>query len=210
MSVSDNIILFSFSAYNFSDTAKLRTMAYHSHNSLELSYVTEGELLFEYYDKNGEYESFYLHKNQFAIVKPYVTHKTSVTVGLQSYGVEFVGKTDIVKYIKESNFVNGFGKAAKKLIDKDDDIVVLQDIENVFNTLLQFKNYTKNTPYSDVLFELDIKKLFVQILLCSEKVGTGNTYNLYVNKALRYIKQNFNRDISTENEIYRETVFKPK
>ena len=46
--------------------------------------------------------------------------------------------------------------------------------------------------------------------MCSEKVGTGNTYNLYVNKALRYIKQNFNRDISTENEIYRETVFKPK
>ena len=69
----------------------------------------------------------------------------------------------------------------------------------MFNTLLQFKNYTKNTPYSDVLFELDIKKLFVQILLCSEKVGTGNTYNLYVNKALRYIKQNFNRDISTDD-----------
>ena len=69
----------------------------------------------------------------------------------------------------------------------------------MFNTLLQFKNYTKNTPYSDVLFELDIKKLFVQILLCSEKVGTCNTYNLYVNKALRYIKQNFNRDISTDD-----------
>ena len=83
--------------------------------------------------------------------------------------------------------------------DKDDDIIVLQDTENVFNTLLQFKNYTKNTPYSDVLFELDIKKLFVQILLCYEKVGTGNTYNLYVNKALRYIKQNFNRDISTDD-----------
>ncbi len=190
------ITIFRYSEYHFTESSTLREMQYHQHNSLEISYVNEGQLFFEYFDKDNQYKSFYLRQNQLAIVKPYIKHKTSVSVGLQSYGIELIAQDNIIESIQKN--LSEIDSTLPHFFDDFNDIVILQDTGNLQNTIRQFKNYANGTSaYTDILSDLEIKKLFVQIFLCSQKDNLIET-NRYVNKAILYIKQNFNRNLTTE------------
>ncbi len=195
---SSGIEIFGFSKYNFSEKSKLRTMDFHAHNTLELSYVAAGSLFVEYYDAEGELHSFSLHKNQFAIFAPQCLHRTSVSIGLQSYGVEFLAPGDFLQFLRENSFTSSF-PITKVLLDKFKDILILEDTGNVLSTISQFQKYIPKPTqeYADILFDLDIRRLFVQIVSCSEKVKIDKKYNLHINTALQYIKQNFNKDIKS-------------
>ncbi len=196
MKQKQQVEIFGFSNYNFTENSKLRTMDYHRHNSVEISYVLSGELLIEYIDTEGRHQSFYLRQNEMAISKPFVKHKTSVSVGLRSMGLELVAPYDVVEGIKEyllpdcpeiNDFFNGFK-----------DVIVLRDTINVQNTLKQFKNYVKSDKqYASLLAELEIKKLFVQILSCAQNDKFPKRFNRHINNAILYIKQNLNKNIQS-------------
>ncbi len=192
------IELFGFSKYNFTNESQLRTMDFHAHNTLEISYVAVGSLFVEYYGVDGELHSFSLHKNQFVIFAPQLLHRTSVSIGLQSYGIEFITPSDPLEFLKNNKFVTSF-PAANVLLDKFEDVLILEDTENVLNSIIQFKKYIPKMvhQYADILFDLEIRKLFVQIISCSEKMKIDKKYNLHINKALQYIKQNFNKNIKS-------------
>ncbi len=193
----NQVEIFGFSNYNFTENSKLRTMDYHQHNSIEISYVLAGELLMEYVDADGNYQNFFLRQNQIAISKPFVKHKTSVSIGLRCMGLELVSPTDIVGGIKgylsaDCPEINGF-------FDSFNDVIVLHDTINVQNTLKQFKNYIENDKqYTAFLAELEIKKLFAQILSCAQNNKITKRYNRHINSALLFIKQNFNKDIQSD------------
>ncbi len=196
---SNQIKLFSCSKNTFTES-NLRTMNYHRHNTLELTYVSAGELFFEYIDKNGAECSFSLEHNQIAIVKPGTIHKTSVSVGLQSYGLELISENDILESIKQNDFVMAL-PAFTPLLDAFDDIIVFDDSKNILNTMKQFKMFmhpaSGNDEYSELLFSLELRKLLLQILACKKTVDSVNIDNYHVSKAVKYIQGNFNKDIKT-------------
>ncbi len=197
MKNDNKIEIFGFSEYSFNERSKLRTMDYHKHNSVEISYVVSGELLFEYFDANGEYQSFYLVPNQIAITKPFVKHKTSVSIGLQSMGLELVSSGDIVQGIK--NYLADGCPEINGFFDSFGDMIILHDTINVQNTLRQFKNYiATDKQYRNILTELEIKKLFVQIVSCSGNSKIAKRSNRHINNAILYIKQNFNKYITAD------------
>ncbi len=215
MKSENNIELFGYSAYHFDENSYLRKMDFHNHNSIEISYVGMGELLFDYVDKNGDTKSFSLYKNQIAITKPFVTHKTTVSVGLESYGLEFVSQKDLkiaMNELMQEEAIN-----IDSLFDSFDDIIVLQDTVNIKDTIKQFKSYVNNDgKYVDSLLKIEIKKLILQILLCSEKNNIRKESNKHINDAIVYIKQFFNRDLKSSDvathvklsEVYFQKLFK--
>ncbi len=197
----NQIKLFSCSKYTFTES-NLRTMNYHRHNTLELTYVSAGELFFEYMDKNGVECSFSLKQNQVAIIKPGTIHKTSVAIGLQSYGLELISDNDILESIKQNDFVKTL-PAFKSLLASFDDIMVFDDSKNILNTIKQFKMFMQpssgDDEYSQLLFSLELRKLLLQILACKKPVDAMNISNYHVSKAIKYIQGNFNRDIKTSD-----------
>ncbi len=195
----NEIRLFSCSKYTFTES-NLRTMNYHHHNTLELTYVSAGELFFEYFDKNGVECSFSLKQNQIAIVKPGTVHKTSVAIGLQSYGLELISENNILDAIRQNPFVRTL-PAFPPLLQSFDDIIVFDDSRNILNTMRQFKNFMQPSSgtdeYTQLLFSLELRKLLLQILACKKPVDALNIDNYHVSKAIKYIQGNFNRDIKT-------------
>ncbi len=212
---TNSIELFGYSEYYFDESSKLRKMDFHSHNSIEISYVSAGELMFDYVDKNGEIKHFSLHKNQMAICKPFVTHKTDVSIGLVCFGLEFVSQQDVKVALNELMMEENVD--VNPIYDTFDDIIVLQDVANVKDTIKQFKNYINNDgEHIDTLLKLELKKLFLQILLCSEKRSVKKESNKHINDAVVYIKQSFNRELKSTDvaqcvglsEVYFQKLFK--
>ncbi len=199
MNEFNKIKLFSCSKYTFTQS-NLRTMNYHRHNTLEFTYVSAGELFFEYIDKSGDEHSFSLKQNQIAIIKPGTIHKTSVAVGLQSYGLELISENDILESIKQNDFVKTL-PAFKPLLQAFDDIIVFNDSKNILDTMRQFKNFMQpssgSDEYNEMLFSLELRKLLLQILACEKPVDAVNITNYHVSKAIKYIQGNFNKDIKT-------------
>ncbi len=188
--------IYGFSNYNFNESSKLRTMDYHQHNSIEISYVIAGELLIEYFDREGHYQNFFLRQNQIALSKPFVKHRTSVSVGLQSMGLELVSSADVIDAIKAS--LSDDCPALGGFFDSFDDIIVLHDTINVQNTVKQFKNYLSNEKqYTPLLAELEIKKLFVQILSCAQDNDIARRFNKHINRAILYIRRHFNKELQS-------------
>ncbi len=197
MKYENPVEIFGFSNYNFAESSKLRTMDYHRHNSLEISYVLSGEMLMEYFDEAGRYQSFFLRENQLAISKPFVKHKTSVSIGLRSMGLELVAPRDVVGAIE--GYLRADCPEIDGFFDGFKDVIVLRDSVNAQNTIKQFQNYVKSDErYSPLLSELEIKKLFVQILCCAQNDKIAKRFNRHVNNALLYIKQHFNKQIQSE------------
>ncbi len=196
MKQKSSLEIYGFSNYNFNESSKLRTMDYHQHNSVEISYVVAGELLIEYFDVEGNYQSFFLRQNQIAITKPFIKHKTSVSVGLQSMGLELVSSVNVVDAIK--NFLADDCSELGNFFDSFHDIIVLHDTINVQNTVKQFKNYLSlDKKYTSLLAELEIKKLFVQILSCAQDNNMAKKFNRHINRAILYIRRHFNKDIQS-------------
>ncbi len=212
---NNEIELFGYSEYFFDESSKLRKMDFHSHNSIEISYVSAGELFFDYFDKDGNLKSVSLHKNQLAICKPFVKHKTNVTIGLVSFGVEFVSHQDLRHSICDLMAEEGLD--ANQVYNVFDDIIILQDVANVKDTISQFKNYINNdNEHVKTLLKLEMKKLFLQILLCSEKHNVKKESNKHVNDAVVFIKQSFNRPLKSSDvakhvglsDVYFQKLFK--
>ncbi len=197
MKHENQVEIFGFSNYNFTESSKLRTMNYHQHNSIEISYVVAGEMLIDYVDADGNHQNFFLRQNQIAISKPFVKHKTSVSIGLRSMGLELVSPTDVVNSIK--GYLSDDCPEINIFFDSFSDIIVLRDTLNVQNTLKQFKNYVNSDKqHAPLLTELEIKKLFVQIISCAQKNNFAKRFNRHINSAILFIKQNFNKDIQSE------------
>ncbi len=189
--------IFGFSNYHFTQNSNLRTMEFHQHNSIEISYVLDGELLIDYFDANGKLQTFFLRPNQLAITKPFVKHRTSVSIGLRSMGLELVAENDVVGGIVRS--LAEECPDIQPFFGSFNDIIVLRDTINVQNTLKQFNNYVnENKQYTALLAELEMKKLFVQILSCSQNHKIAKQFNRHINNAILFIKQNFNKDIQSE------------
>ena len=111
-----DIKLIGFKSNRFESTDEKRTMRMHSHTSLEISYILDGELKVVYQPAaETEPKTVHLFAQQFMVIRPNCMHYTEIPDRLISLGLEFIlPDKDIFDYIKSSEYVNKLPLAQKR------------------------------------------------------------------------------------------------
>lgn len=198
--MSNKIILSVFQQGSVTEIANFPLMPFHQHDSLEISYVTEGYILVEYYDENKQLRQEYIHKHQFAIIKPECNHRMIFPTLNETLGVEFSCiKENIYDNLRNSIYVNTLPHATD-LLKSFKSVIIFTDTHNVEYQLRRFKkyadkNYTPN-EYSGEIFNITLKRLLIEILQCNQVPSNVKT-NFHLKKAITYINLNYYKDIKT-------------
>lgn len=194
------LVLFNSNNYKVDD--KKRLMKMHQHSSLELSYIISGEIILEFYsEETKKVETTYLFSHQFFIIKPGCLHSVNIPSKLVSLGLEFVSEEgDILEYMQKSKYVVNL-PLAQKLLKDFQDILIFHDNQNVAYLLNQFKKFTPenaNDIFLDEIYELELKRLLIEILKCTKESNFISGQNMYIKKAVSYIQTNYNQNLSVK------------
>lgn len=178
-------------------------MVPHEHAHIELYYVIDREVEVTYTAaENKETRTITLHPHEFCVIRPFTQHEIqSDYPDLKVFNLE-LGAADISltanEALKRSEYINAFPEAVK-LLDEWKDVIAFIDNRNVANALLKFKKYTPDDDslMSAARFELDIKKLFLEVIGCNSLTYAAKVpnVNIYAKKASNYLIANHNRDI---------------
>lgn len=196
------IELIGFKSNNFGLNDAKRIMNPHQHSTLELSYIVDGELIINYQPQNeNSIKTVSLSPKQLLIIKPHCQHYTTIPNKLTSIGVElYVENLNIIDYLQNSNYINKFSLALEMLNDFDD-IIILNDTQNVGFCLNNLKHYTNTNMnvIQEAEYELELKKLFLEILKCKTDENSKTLHNSYIRKAQAIIQSNYSSNISIES-----------
>ena len=191
-----------FKSNNYKTDNKKRFMKLHQHSSLELSYIISGEIVLEFYsEETKNIEKTYVFPHQFFIVKPGCLHSVNIPSSLISLGLEFVAEEgDLLEYMQKSKYVVNL-PLAQKLLNDFQDILIFHDNQNVAYLLNQFKKFTSenvNDIFLDEIYELELKRLLIEILKCTKESNFISGQNIYIKKAVSYIQANYNQNLSVK------------
>ena len=194
------LVIFKSNNYKIDNTK--RFMKLHQHSSLELSYIISGEIVLEFYsEETKNIEKTYLFPHQFFIVKPGCLHSVNIPSSLVSLGLEFVAEEgDMLEYMQKSKYVVNL-PLAQKLLKDFQDVLIFNDNQNVAYLLNQFKKYTLenvNDIFLEETYELDLKRLLIEILKCTKESNFISGQNVYIKKAVSYIQANYNKDLNVK------------
>ena len=81
------------------------------------------------------------------------------------------------------------------------DVLIFHDNQNVAYLLNQFKKFTsKNTNdiFTNEIYELELKRLLIEILKCTKESNVISGQNIYIKKAVSYIQANYNQPLSVK------------
>lgn len=196
------IRLMIFQSTNYKLNEEKRFMRMHQHSSLELSYIISGEIVLEFYsEETKKVEKTYIFPHQFFIIKPGCYHSVNIPSSLVSLGLEFITDGgDILEYIQKSKYITNL-PLAQKLLNDFRDILIFHDNQNVAYLLNQFKKFTSanaNDIFMDEIYELELKRLFIEILKCTKESNFISGQNIYIKKAISYIQANYNQNLSVK------------
>lgn len=181
---------------------KKKYMNMHSHNTIELYYVQEGVACVNYVErKTGAVEQKYLSSRQFILIKPYVSHSINqYSDQMKVYNLELTlyGEApNIMDALSNSLYVNKFSDAVE-LIKKWTDVAVFTDNQNLAHILRKFKNY--GLEKNDIMFfaslEIDLKRLFLEIIQCSPETIKLYGSVVHVKNALVYLESYYSNEIT--------------
>ena len=178
-----------------------RIMQPHKHSTMEFCYVIDGELTVEYVStKTGKSEILSIFPKQFFIIRPYCLHCVHIPHSLQSIGFELSSSNkDFSAQLLTSEYFRSIPLAMETL-QRFDDILILNDTQNLHQTILQLRTFTdpNQDMFSNHLYELQLKQLLIEILKCTQESIPTSKQNLYLKKALIFIETNFRKDITAE------------
>ena len=191
-----------FKSNNYKVDEEKRFMKLHQHSSLELSYIISGEIVLEFYsEETNKVEKTYLFPHQFFIIKPGCLHSVNIPTSLVSLGLEFVTEEgDILEYIQKSKYVTGL-PLAQNILKDFQDVLIFHDNQNVAYLLNQFKKFTAastNDIFLEEIYELELKRLLIEILKCTKESNFISGQNMYIKKAISYIQANYNQNLSAK------------
>ena len=196
------IRLMLFQSTNYKVDSEKRFMKMHQHSSLELSYIISGEIILEFYsEETKKVETTYLFPHQFFIIKPGCLHSVNIPSSLISLGLEFVTEEgDILEYMQNLKYIAKL-PLAQKLLNDFKDVLIFQDNQNVAYLLNQFKKFTSentNDIFLDEIYELELKRLLIEILKCTKESNFVSGQNIYIKKAVSYIQANYNQNLTVK------------
>ena len=196
------IRLMLFQSTNYKIDSEKRFMKLHQHSSLELSYIISGEIILEFFSTESQkVEKTYLFPHQFFIIKPGCLHSVNIPSSLVSLGLEFVTEEgDILEYLQKSKYVINL-PLAQKLLKEFQDVLIFHDNQNIAYLLNQFKKFTSenvNDIFLDEIYELELKRLLIEILKCTKESNFISGQNIYIKKAVSYIQANYNQNLSVK------------
>ena len=183
---------------NIEDPSKVIQLGYHTHNTIEFSYIHSGTIDFWYQNKNKVVKETIL-KNQMIIIFPNVSHRFDINNSLISIGMELSlpnENGDIYKFLNNSQFISEFLK--DRTFSKNKPFIIINDSEDLFSMLLEMKKYSKYNELSDIekeKFQLKLKELLLDIIQCDKISPNEKKSNFIINKSLGYIERNYFRDI---------------
>lgn len=196
------IRLVMFQSTNYKVDSKKRLMRLHQHSSLELSYIISGEIILEFYsEETKKVETTYLFPHQFFIIKPGCLHSVNIPSSLVSLGLEFVTEEgDILEYMQNAKYVANL-PLAQKLLKEFQDVLIFHDNQNVAYLLNQFKKFIleeSNDIFLNEIYELELKRLLIEILKCTKESNFISGQNIYIKKAVSYIQANYNQNLNVK------------
>ena len=200
MSELFNLVVFQSHKYESADEKRIMTP--HRHPTIEISYIISGELTLEYTSAStGKTIQETIYSNQFFIIRPDCLHCTQIPHTLNSIGLElFPTSNDFEATLKQSEFFQSL-PFAKKTLQSFEDILILNDTHNLRYILNGFQKFTDEPqdeffPYS---FNIQLRRLMIEILKCVQSAPTISQYNPYLKKALSFIESNYKKNISAKN-----------
>lgn len=181
-------------------------MEAHSHNTLELYYVIEGQVdIFYMPAGSNTAKTVTLFQKEFLLFRPNVYHSINSEVeNLKVFNLELtVNPTaaNAYEYLSKNPYVNKF-PIAVSLLNKWKDILIFSDTQNTSHILKKFKNYPEkkvDLPYFAANLEIDLKRLFLEIVQCSQENINVAGHNTYIKKALLFIETHYQRNITLQN-----------
>lgn len=209
-----------FKASNYSESDYKRQMQTHKHSSLELSYVINGELTLEFFsEETQKTELMHVFSKQFFIIAPNCPHSVNIPNSVTSLGLEFICENeDILDYLKNSPYIKSL-PLAMPILNSFRNILLFKDNQNVNYFLNHLKKYVEpNTEdiYFENSYELDLKRLLIEILKCTKESHKLTNQNIYVKKAVSIIESNYMNNLNADivakhigiSEIYLQKLFK--
>ena len=191
-----------FQLNQYDNDNEKRIMLPHQHSTIEISYIVDGELLLEYtLAKTGETIQQTIYPYQFFIIRPDCRHCTQIPHALNSIGLELLPVSNNFKTIlKSSNFFRSL-PLAEELLESFEDVLIFNDTHNIRYILNGFQKFLNETqdkfvPYD---FNIQLKRLLIEILRCSQSSPQIKNYNPYIKKAVTFIKANHTKNISAKD-----------
>ena len=188
-----NIIRYSVSEYKVDEPK--RTMDFHEHITLELSYISSGNMLFSYMNEKKEVCNAYVFPKQLLIVAPYFLHKTSIPDSLKSIGMEISldPAGNVLEYLSRSQYVNQFRESKnllKTLLSKG--FTIVDDTGNIEHKLGKIQKYVGQSlteGISEAKYDLDLKSLLLEVLACKQ-ISETHEGSIHVKRALSLLENN--------------------
>lgn len=204
---------------HFTAEESKRIMQPHKHSSLEFSYVIDGELTVDYLSaKSKKFETVSIFPKQFFIMAPYCPHSVHIPHSLNSIGFELnPASQDFYALLNNSEYFRSMPLALETL-QKFNDILILNDTQNVYHTILQLRPFAsnRNDMFSDQLYDLQLKKLLIELLKCTQGAIPSSKQNLYLKKAIIFIEANYQKNVTAQilgnylglSEVYIQKLFR--
>ncbi len=195
---SESLGIALYQTNNIEDPSKVVQLGYHTHNTIEFSYIHSGTIDFWYQGKDKEIKQTIL-KNQMIIIFPNVNHRFDINNSLISIGMELClpnYESDIYSFLNQSSFIHEFLNDYSFSINNP--FIIINDSENLFTSLLEMKRYSKFNDLTNIekeKFQLKLKSLLLDIIQCEKISPTQKKSNFIINKSLGYIERNYFRDI---------------
>ena len=176
----------------------------HKHRSCEIMYVVSGECMIDF-EKNH----LALKEWEFIFIDQDVTHRLIVEKGKPCgiINVEFAcspscGGLDL-RELKQQF------KAFGRFLDASKSYLVLNDTGNMNHALkdLVLALYNAKSDDKDYIVHVLLTRVLIELVLCAQNKmrSTAGAY-AYTKKALKYIDENFDRDISVSDVARRAGV----
>ncbi|MDR1093161.1 MAG: helix-turn-helix transcriptional regulator [Clostridiales bacterium] len=176
----------------------------HAHHTVELNYMREGLLDYEYTDANGNTVTVPLAAGQFIVFKPYVPHhilKIHMPSRLCILELYISQKSpDFISFLLTLDYVRRLPTTVN-LLNSFNDAFIMTDnrkVEKVLSDLLILlhdKTHNRADEFFEANYELLLKSLLIEISQC-KKNEIWKPGNKHIQNAVAFMRANYNRNIA--------------
>ncbi len=206
-----SFVINNFYAYNYESF----NMQFHTHMNAEIMYVEQGECEISIFDK--EQKAYTLKKGQFILINSLIKHKLIInkTKPCKMLNLEFSptqnDSFNVYKMIEDS-------KELSSMFSIIDSNMIFNDTASVDKIIKLI--HSELTSNYQIESSLRVNALIIELLIGIVRCHNNSLSesNIYISKAMDFIKNNFSNDISAEDianhcfitSVYLQRIIKKK